>query len=89
MGKMYVLLKRIMFVSCLFISVCGYAGQSVCKKADVSFSQFMDGKTEKVVYKSVSGKPLHLYTFCPDEFRKVISVRQSSLSTEEDGLVAR
>jgi len=67
---MYVLLKRIMFVSCLLVSVCGYAGQSVHKKTDVSFSQFMDGKTEKVVYKSVSGKPLHLYTFCPDEFRK-------------------
>lgn len=45
------------------LSPATHAQENFTGKAQISFSQLTDGPMDKIVYKSVSDVPLHLYVF--------------------------
>lgn len=70
MDYIYEVLKRILFVGCLSISLTGYAQKYTIHNGKVTFSQFMEGKVDTIVYKSVENKDLYLYKFQPEKTKR-------------------
>jgi acetyl esterase len=60
-----------LFFFLIVCSSCGYSNPVTIENPEISFRQLMNGKMDSLVYKTVAGKPLHLYVAWPGKQNNV------------------
>lgn len=67
---MRALLKGTILFLFMLMQLSGYGQAMIPNNTPVSFSQLMEGKAEEIIYKTVGGKSVRLYSFRPEGMRE-------------------